>query len=154
MAEADPGAELALVNEWIVDTGPLVAFLDRGDRFHGLASQRLGGFRGRLHTTSPVVTECMHLLSETPEGPVVLAELVVRSGLEIHDYTQPPFLREAAALMKKYASVPMDFADATLVLLSESLDIANVATLDRRGFSVFRAHGRKPLRLVLDEPPS
>ncbi len=43
----------------------------------------------------------------------------------------------------------MDYADATLVLLAEQLNVPDV-TLDRRGFTVFRIHRNKPFRLILD----
>ena len=52
--------------------------------------------------------------------------------------------------MEKYCDTPMDFADASLVLLAERLQIYAICTLDRRGFSTFRI-GRKPFRLVLDK---
>ena len=58
-------------------------------------------------------------------------------------------LHEAVALMEKYADTPMDFADATLVLLAEDLDVDEILTLDRRGFSVFRIARRRPFRLVV-----
>jgi hypothetical protein len=41
-------------------------------------------------------------------------------------------------LMEQYADLPMDFADASLVILAERLRVFNIFTLDRRGFSVFR----------------
>jgi predicted nucleic acid-binding protein len=49
--------------------------------------------------------------------------------------------------MKKYASVPMDLADATLVLLAEDLDVTEVLTLDPRGFAVYRTRRRRSFRL-------
>ena len=58
----------------------------------------------------------------------------------------------AAALMERYADTPMDYADATLVLLADALRIHDVLTLDRRGFSSYRAASRKSFRLVLEQP--
>lgn len=52
--------------------------------------------------------------------------------------------------MEKYADTPMDFADATLVLLAEALEVYEVFTLDRRGFSTYRTRERRAFRLVLD----
>ena len=42
----------------------------------------------------------------------------------------------------------MDFADATLVTLGEELELDTILTLDRRGFGVFRLHGRRPFRIL------
>jgi hypothetical protein len=52
--------------------------------------------------------------------------------------------------MEKYDDTPMDFADATLVLLAEALQVRDVLTLDRRGFSTYRTTKRHAFRLVLD----
>ena len=50
--------------------------------------------------------------------------------------------------MEKYHDLPMDFADATLVTLGEESGIDQVFTLDRRGFSTYRLHGKKAFRLL------
>ncbi len=135
---------------WLVDTGPLVAYLDAGDPAHGEVASRLDAFAGALATTSAVITEAMHMLAVSRHGPRALAELVAASGLEVYDLCRPPELSEAVTLMEKYADTPMDFADATLVLLAEGLNVHEVLTLDRRGFSTYRTRQRRPFVLVLD----
>ena len=134
---------------WLVDTGPLVAYLDRNDPKHEQVVPVWNRFSGRFETTSAVITEAMQLVAGTASGPDLLAELVLRSGMEVLDLCQPRALREAARLMAKYAGTPMDFADATLVLLAEKLGVNEILTLDRRGFSVFRIRQRQPFRLLL-----
>ena len=52
--------------------------------------------------------------------------------------------------MEKYADLPMDYPDATLVLLAERLEVFDVLTLDRRGFKVYRSTKGKRFALVLD----
>jgi uncharacterized protein len=137
------------VKTWLVDTGPLVAYLDANDDAHESVAETLSGFRGRLATTGSVITEAMHFLSASPDGPGLLAQFAIASGLEVFDLCQPREVEIAAALMKRYRSTPMDFADATLVLLAEALDVREILTLDRRGFSTFRDRGRQPFKLVL-----
>jgi hypothetical protein len=92
----------------------------------------------------------MHFVSAVREGPRLLAELVAASRTEVYDLRRPPELLEAALLMRKLADTPMDFTDATLVLLAEALDTRDVLTLDRRGFSSYRTRRRRGFRLVLD----
>jgi predicted nucleic acid-binding protein len=70
--------------------------------------------------------------------------------MDVFDLSAPPELHEAVALMEKYADTPMDFADATLVLLVEALDVRDVLTLDRRGFAAYRTRKGRAMRLVLD----
>jgi predicted nucleic acid-binding protein len=70
--------------------------------------------------------------------------------MEVFDLTQAPELREAALLMKRYADTPMDFADATLVLLAEAVGVNDILTLDRCGFAVYRTRNGRTFRNVLD----
>jgi predicted nucleic acid-binding protein len=58
--------------------------------------------------------------------------------------------RRARTLLAKYADLPMDFADATLVVLAEDLDTSLVFTTDRSDFSVYRLKDRKAFRIVPD----
>jgi uncharacterized protein len=135
---------------WLLDTGPLVAYLDSADRQHARVTPAFDAFRGRLVTSGAVITEAMFLLGDAPGGPALLADFIGASGARVYDVAQAPELKEAALLMERYSDTPMDYADATLVLLSEALRIDTVLTLDRRGFSTYRTRSRKPLKLVLD----
>ncbi|MGH7545173.1 MAG: type II toxin-antitoxin system VapC family toxin [Gemmatimonadota bacterium] len=135
---------------WLVDTGPLVAYLDARDPAHAKVAARWDAFTGRLGTSSAVVTEAMHFVAASPKGPRQLAALVAASEMDVYDLTRPPELQEAAGLMEKYADTPMDFADATLVLLAEALALEDVFTLDHRGFSVYRTRNGRALRSVLE----
>jgi predicted nucleic acid-binding protein len=139
------------VKTWLLDTGPLVAYLDAGDDHHEVVGAFLSTFKGRLATTGAVITEAMHLVSDAKNGPEVLGEFVSASGTRIYDLCQPPEIRAAASLMRKYASLPMDFADATLVLLGEALNVREVLTLDRRGFRVFRDRQGRSFRIVCEQ---
>ena len=135
---------------WLVDTGPLVAYLDAADPHHGDVVAALEPFSGHLLTTSSVITEAMHLVAEDSRGPRLLADLVTAAPIAVYDLTRPPELHHAVALMEKYSDTPMDFADATLLLLAEAAECGDILTLDRRGFATFRTRDGRPLRMVLD----
>ncbi len=132
----------------LVDTGPLVAYLNSRDAAHDAVSALLQDFSGQLHTTSAVITEAMYFLSGAQGGATVLAEFVASSGLRVHDFSEASDLRAAAILMAKYSDIPMDYADATLVLLAEHLVVLDILTLDRRGFTVFRTRNRRAFRIL------
>jgi len=134
----------------LIDTGPLVAYLDAGDPAHPEVGHALDRFAGRLATTSAVITESMHFVSRTPDGPRALAELLEAARIEIFDLCRPPEIHEAVDLMESYSDTPMDFADATLVLLGEGLDVDRIFTLDRRGFSAYRTRQGRAFQLLLD----
>jgi predicted nucleic acid-binding protein len=134
-----------------MDTGPIVAYLDAADSQHARVAERLDRFSGRLITTGAVVTEAMYFVSATALGPRRLAEFVADSGMQVFDLAQAAELRAAVDLMERYTDTPMDYADATLVLLAEALRIRDVLTLDRRGFSTYRTASRTTFRLMLDQ---
>ncbi len=138
------------MKRWLIDTGPLVAYLDAGDPFHERVAARLDPFTGKLATSSAVITEAMHFASAHADGPRLLAELIETTRTEVYDLCAPPELGEAARLMERYADTPMDFADATLVLLAEGLGVHEILTLDRRGFATYRTRRRRAFRMVLE----
>jgi len=135
---------------WLLDTGPLVAYLDSADPAHLQVAACMDAYAGQLCTTSAVVTEGMHLVGADPNGPTLLADFIESAGVVVSGCTQTNQLKQAVALMRKYADTPMDFADATLILLADDLRVADILTLDRRGFSTYRTARGKPFRHVLD----
>ena len=134
----------------LVDTGPLVAYLDRKDPQHERVARFVDRFKGQLITTAPVVGEVMYFISEYPGGPVAFAKFLMQSDLRMPGPMDPPYILAAAELMEEYEDTPMDFADATLVLLAEGLGLTEILTLDKRGFSTYRTTSGKKFRLVLD----
>ena len=137
---------------WLLDTGPLVAYLVTSEKEHPQVVARLDTFTGQLVTTNAVITEAMHFVVKARKGPALLAEFVAQSGLQVMDFSQAGDLAEAARRMEKYVNLPMDYADATLVLLGERLKVFEILTLDRRGFSVYRTARGKRFTLLLDQP--
>jgi hypothetical protein len=133
----------------LLDSGPLIAFLDTADPNHERCADMLEAFDGQLRKTSAVIVEVMHFVQDTVGGPDALVRFLRQSQTQIHECTDLPDLELAAFLMRKYADTPMDVADATLVLLAQQTDVADILTLDRRGFSTFRFNGHERFRLVL-----
>jgi len=111
----------------------------------------MGQFLGRLVTTSAVITEAFHLVRRYPCGPERVLEFLEESETTIQECGQSHDLRSAVALMGQYKDTPMDFADATLVLLADQIGQYDICTLDRRGFSTFRTAKGKRFNLVIGE---
>jgi predicted nucleic acid-binding protein len=133
---------------WLVDTGPFVAYLDRSDPKHQAVAATLDAFTGQLATTGAVVTEVMYFLSDIDGGPTAFAELLLESETRLVDLATADEILAAARLMERYADTPMDYADATLVLLGDELAVTDVLTLDRRGFSTYRTRKGRAFRIV------
>ena len=135
--------------ELLLDSGALVGLLDRTQSVHRAAVDFFSSFRGRIVTSEAVLTEATHLLSDTPNGGPTCIDFVLRGGVFLAPSTDVS-LKRCRDLMKKYSDLPMDFADATLVVLAEELNTNLVFTFDR-DFSVYRINGRKPFQ-ILPEP--
>lgn len=121
----------------LLDTGPLVALLRQTDSAHEECARFYEGFRGVLLTTEAVVTEAMYLLARLPGGQHVCLEFLIRGGAFCMP-TPPEQWPRIRDLMQKYGSLPMDYADATLVVLAEDAGTRRVFTLDRSDFGVYR----------------
>lgn len=137
------------VADLLLDTGPFVALLDRSERNHERCVAFFRGYRGRLITTEPVLTEAVYLLGPSFSRQKPVFDFILAGGAEPAPMT-PALLKRCARLMSKYSEVPMDYADATLVAVGENRDIRDVMTLDRRGFSVYRYLSRGSFRIFPD----
>jgi predicted nucleic acid-binding protein len=124
----------------LLDTGALVAFLHRDDAAHEVCDAALREFRGTLLTTEAVLTESTYLLGRVRGGSDACLEFFIRGGAVLVPSSRASLTR-CKEVMRKYADVPADFADATLVALAEEMRCFSVYTLDRRGFSVYRGDG-------------
>jgi uncharacterized protein len=139
------------MNAYLLDTGPLVALLDRSERDHELVRGFVASLGGtRFITTGAVITEAFYFLSDVQDGPTNLASFLEASATEVRDVFSPNALAAAVRLMPKYADIPMDFPDATLVWIAEQTGTDRIITLDRRGFSSFRFTKNRRFDLVLD----
>jgi uncharacterized protein len=131
----------------LADTGPLVALFHEDDSAHDWAVARFREFTEPLLTCEAVLTETMHLLRKVPPGHVNLMSLwerdLLRVGLSAED--EKAALRR---LLRRFANVPISFADACLVRMSEIHADSVVWTLDR-DFRVYRRSGRQPIPLVI-----
>jgi len=130
----------------IVDTGPLVAAVDRRERHHKWAVERIRELEPPLLVCESVLTEAMHILA-----PLSTAQDALFGLLENGALTIALNVEEHVAMLwrlhQKYRDMPMSFADACIVRMAEIHDRHAVFTLDS-DFAVYRKHGRMPLTLI------
>lgn len=121
----------------LVDTGPLVALLDRSDPHHKRCDELFKTLAGPLVTVWPVITEAMYLLRDFTIAQAALCEMIEAGvlGILALDASDVPRIKE---LMRKYRDLPMDIADAALVRVAEREKLRAVCTIDRRDFQVYR----------------
>jgi uncharacterized protein len=134
----------------IADTGFFIAILDRQDSDHEKAVACLKDMREPLITTWPVLTETTHLLLH--RGGIINAikfiSHVLGGACEIYDIPKLQ-QKKIIKLMSKYRDLPMDLADASLVMLAEHLGHGRILSTDRRDFHSYRWKERKPFENLL-----
>ena len=134
----------------IVDTGPIVAFLSRRDRYHDWAVGALASVSPPLLTCEAVLSEAVFLLGGAIGGGERVLELVERGvvGLPFRLDGEVAAIRK---LIKAYQDVRIDLADACLVRMTEIHDDAVVLTLDSEFRDVYRRRGRHAIPTIM--PP-
>lgn len=131
----------------LVDAGPLVALLDRGDPEHEACVAVLQTLRDPLITVWPAFTEAMYLLGRSWQAQKALWSRLETDALTLAplDEADAPRMRE---LMEKYRDLPMDLADAALVRVAEREALTGIFTLDRKHFSIYRPGRRRRFAIV------
>lgn len=135
----------------LIDTGAILALLDRDDRWHEPCERAFRSVPLPLATTSAVLCELFHLVGDDKRA-VKVAWTFVRSGALRLEGIAHDDLPALEALMRKYDDRPMDFADASLVHIAGRDSLGLVFTIDRDDFETYRWAGRRRFRIV-PEPP-
>lgn len=127
---------MAAKRDILLDTGPLVAVLDRADQGHRACADVWHQLADRFITTEAVLTEASHLAGRAADSALPL-ELLLAASIPIVSLERPGH-EHAVRLMRRYAKLPMDYADASLVVVADAVRCSTVFTLDRRGFGAYR----------------
>jgi predicted nucleic acid-binding protein len=134
----------------LIDTGPLVAFLNRRDRHHRWSIDTLAAIPPPLLTCEAVLSEATYLVRDLPGGGESVVELVRRGVV------RPVFrLEEQAAavqsLLARYRDVTMDLADACLVRMAEVSEDPVVITTDTEFRDIYRRNARNVIPTILPD---
>jgi predicted nucleic acid-binding protein len=134
----------------LADTGFWLALANPRDKHHEAAKRALDRVKEPLVTTWPVLTETCHLLAArvSADAELRFVESARAGAFEVFDLTTQHWPR-IHELMTQYHDLPMDLAEASLVLLAEHLDSGRILSTDRRDFAAYRWKNRKPFRNLL-----
>ena len=134
----------------IADTGFWLALASRTDKHHQAALRAMAGLREGLVTTWPVLTEtCQLLLNRLGVTPQLAFLRGIRNGACSVFQVGEGHLTRIEELMEHYADLPMDLADASLVVLAEELGSGQILSTDERDFHTYRWKSRRPFRNLL-----
>lgn len=127
----------------LLDTGPLVALLNRDDQYHQWALDAFDELTLPLWTCAPVLTEAAYLTGRAEDIMEMVADGHLRIGLDMEAQADA-----IQALLARYGK-RMDLADACVVRMSELTKRSQVFTLDRRDFSFYRRNGREVIPMIV-----
>ena len=136
----------------VVDTGPLVALFDATDHSHAGCRRILSRLDDRLATTLPVLTEAFHLLQPRARRVSGLIDFIRDGGAAVVPLERDGLSR-CFDLMQRYADIPMDFADASIVAAAEQMGTDRIFTLDHKHFGIYRlarGHHQVPFKIIGD----
>jgi predicted nucleic acid-binding protein len=134
----------------LLDTGPLVAYLDRRDFHHAWAFDRFAEAIPPMLTCESVISEACFLTRHLHRGMESVLRLLERGAVRVQFSVQDEW-DAVSKLGNRYSNVPMSLADACLVRMSELVEDCTVLTLDN-DFRVYRRHRRKSIPLLI--PPT
>jgi predicted nucleic acid-binding protein len=131
----------------LIETGPLVALIDRREKHHAWAVAQAERFSPPFLTSEAVITEACFLVRHVAGGATAVLEFVIRGLLHI------PFQLQSEAiaierLMQRYINLPMSLADASLVRLSELQPTSTILTFDQH-FMIYRKNRRELIQAIL-----
>jgi uncharacterized protein len=142
----------ALIANALIDTGAILALLDRSDRRHKPCVDAFHQLRLPLLTSEAVLTELFHLVGDT-RTEMEAAWKFVRSGALVVGTIDNDELTQLHGLMSRYWDRPMDFADATLVYLAKRESLSVILTVDQADFATYRIEGKRQFRVVPRKGP-
>jgi len=135
-----------LLNSILIDAGPLICLFDSSEKRHKPMKEFLKKNPYRYVSTLAVFTEVSHMLDFSVNAQKDFYEWVMCKGVIISDINQNDMPR-LIELTGKYSDLPMDFADATLVITAEKTGIKEIISLDK-DFDIYRLPGREKIHNV------
>jgi predicted nucleic acid-binding protein len=130
----------------VVDTGPLVAAINANDQHHAWAREVFGRIAPPVFTCEAVLSETQFLLHVRGGDPVAVLEWV-RDGVIELAFKAEDEIERLMELQRAYLNLPMDFADACLVRMTETYASSRVLTTDSH-FHLYRRNRRLVIPLV------
>lgn len=130
----------------LIDAGPLIALFDKNDDYHKPMLKFLQKYEGRLLTSWAIITEALHMLDFNVHVQIDFLKWIERDAIEIPVLSKQHVLK-IIELSEKYSDISMDFAAATLIVISEIEKIKEIITIDS-DFEVYRKMRKEMLNNI------
>ncbi len=135
----------------MVDSGFWIALVNAKDTHHEHAIKCLAKINEPFITTYPVITEVCHLLLKRrgQSSMMSFVDAFQQESFHVFQIETPLQKQRLFTLMQQYADLPMDFADASLVILAEHLGHGRILSTDKRDFHTYRWKNTQPFTNLL-----
>lgn len=120
----------------LIDAGPIIALFDKDDQYHQKVMGFMEGFKGRLISTWPVLTEVSYMLDFNKQTRLDFIDWVGEGGIELYNLEQWQLIK-IREIVDKYSDLPADFADASLIVAAEAKNLDEIISLDS-DFNIYR----------------
>jgi predicted nucleic acid-binding protein len=132
----------------LLDTGAIVALLDRKERYHARCKEAVNSANGPLVTCEAVIAEACYLMRKIPRAVDAILSNVAQ-GVFLIPFDVADHVGRIRSLLKRYNNLPMDYADACLVCLAEQFETDTILTLDS-DFKIYRWNTSRSFNLAID----
>ncbi len=129
-----------MIHTILIDAGPLIALFDKDDKYHAQIKAFIKQGKYRFITTTAVITEVTQMLDFNVDVQIDFFEWILNGGAVLQEIEQKDISR-IIALTKQYHDLPMDFADAILVIAAEKTGIKSIISIDA-DFDIYRLPGK------------
>ncbi len=136
-----------MLRQVLVDTGPLVALINKSDAHHAWAVNEAAAIERPLFTCESVISEAHFLLGRIPNGREGLIGMLETQVIQV-PFSFDEESNELCTLLKQYQSVPISVADACLVRMAELFPNSHIFTLDS-DFRIYRKNGNQIIPVIM-----
>lgn len=131
----------------LIDAGPIIALFDKDDTYHQQVTQFISEGAYQFISTWPVITEASHMLSFSSAAQQDLLKWMLSGGVQTYQIEYADMQR-IIELTQKYSDIPMDLADASLVITSEKRGVKQIISIDS-DFYIYRTIYKEMIENIL-----
>lgn len=124
------------MENFLIDAGPLIALFNKRDNYHRSIVDFLKKHNAVYWTTWPVLTETSHMLDFSQKSQMNLLEWINRGGVQLVNLSEK-HLSQIISYSQKFSDVPMDLADASLMVASDIIQSNKILSIDS-DFYIYR----------------
>jgi predicted nucleic acid-binding protein len=124
------------MENFLIDAGPLIALFNKRDKYHDHIINFLKTNHAVYWTTWPVLAETSHMLDFSQKAQTNFLEWINRGGVKLVNLTEI-HLNQIISYSQKFSDVPMDFADASLMVASDVIQTNKIVSIDS-DFYIYR----------------